>query len=547
MIDQNNDILELNPENLEKSLLQFNYFPFTHEQREEMPPIFGSEMLTKEVSREIQKVGLSKFRKENGFDVVSFKRTRHPGIPRILGIPHPKAYVDLVSIITENWNENISTKCQSENSILDFEIQSDFRIIVHNYNSRAIDNSVESTKADVDFGSAYRIKTDIANFYRSIYSHSLPWALIGIDKAKKNRDSSCWFNKIDKHTRICQRNETKGITIGPATSSIISEMILFPVDEHLRECGYRFYRYIDDYTAFTDDRNEADKFLFDLAKKLEEYALHLNPKKTSISEMPIQNAEKWVVEMNQVLALATSHETLEEEPRHGKLNYRQARLIIDKAILLGHENPDGSVAKYAFSAIIDTGVIDDETEKYVEDYLLKYSFYYPSLIPLIHRWLQKYPYRIHIGDRIFSILKKSVRSGNSDNIVWCIFYLIKNDAYYRDEVIDLAIDEQSSIVLLMAYVYAVSFRQNTEKIENWAKDLVERFYNGDVIEYDLDKHWIVLYQLFLDGKIEQPYKSQEDQKVFSILKKNNISFVDYDSKQLKTFARSVFERVPFTR
>ncbi|MFP3360814.1 RNA-directed DNA polymerase, partial [Planococcus sp. SIMBA_143] len=85
----------------------------------------------------------------------------------------------------------------------------------------------------------YRVRTDIANFYKSIYSHSLPWALIGIAEAKGNRGSSHWYNKIDKATRISQRNETKGITIGPATSSILSEIILFPVDAHLRCKGYR--------------------------------------------------------------------------------------------------------------------------------------------------------------------------------------------------------------------------------------------------------------------------------------------------------------------
>jgi hypothetical protein len=68
--------LELNRENLQKGLLQYNYFPFTHDQKEEMPPIFNSESLTKEVADKLRAVGLSAHRKKYGFDVMTFKRTR---------------------------------------------------------------------------------------------------------------------------------------------------------------------------------------------------------------------------------------------------------------------------------------------------------------------------------------------------------------------------------------------------------------------------------------------------------------------------------------
>jgi hypothetical protein len=490
MSNGSDEPLELSPENLRDCLLRYNYFPFTHEQKEEMPPIFGSQMLISEVAEKIGAIGLSAFRKRNGYDSTHFKRTRHPGVPRILGIPHPKAYVDLVSVICKNWTDNILNRCQSENSVLTFEIQSDFRLIVHSYNSHSIDNSAESTNSDIDFGSNYRVRTDIANFYRSIYSHSLPWALVGIPTAKQNIENRQeWYNEIDRATRISQRNETKGITIGPATSSILSEIILFPVDAHLRERGYRFYRYIDDYTCFVKDRDEADQFLIELSRKLEEYSLHLNAKKTEISAMPIPHAERWVVEMNQILSLAASPDKGSE----GGLNYRQLRLIIDKAILLNDENPDGSVAKYAFAAILEIGISDEASEKFVEDALLKYAFYYPSLVPVLYRWLQRYSFRFEIGDRLYSILEKSFRSGHSDNIVWCIFMLIRADMQYREDVIKKSIEDQSPMVILMAYVYAKSHGESIDDIQKWAMTYLGRFRNKEIVEHDLDQYWIVLY------------------------------------------------------
>lgn len=527
--------LKLNPDNLRICLLQYNFFPFTHEQREEMPPIFGSEQFTPEIAEKITNIGLSKFRSRSGFDLASFKRTRHPGVPRILGIPHPKAHADLVNTISSNWTEQISSKCQSENSILQFEIQDDYRLIVHKYNSHSIDNVAESKDPAVDFGSNYRVRTDIANFYKSIYSHSLPWALVGTAQAKRERGSNLWYNQLDSAARLSQRNETKGITIGPATSSILSEIVLFPVDSHLRNKGYRFYRYIDDYTAFTKDRDEADRFLTDLSKMLEEYGLQLNAKKTVITEMPVPNAEKWVVEMNQILSLA-SQDTASEPPG---LVYRQVRLIIDKAILLSDENPDGSVAKYAFSAILDMGIADEDTEKYVEDALLKYAYYYPTLVPLLYRWVQKRIFRIEMRDRIYSILDKSFKSGQSDNIVWCMFLLISSDLVYRSEIIDRALQDASPMVILMAYVYAKSHRKTIDPIKAWANSLIDRLRSKEVSEYDLDQYWIVLYQLFLDGEIPQPYTAQEDKKVFDTLKKEKVTFVRYDHKMLNPVWRPI--------
>lgn len=44
--------------------------------------------------------------------------------------------------------------------------------------------------------------------------------------------------------------------------------------------------------------------------------------------------------------------------------------------------------------------------------------------------------------------------------------------------------------------------------------------------YELDKQWLLLYQLYLDGKIGNPY-SKEDAafKTFEILKKYNVTFI----------------------
>jgi hypothetical protein len=534
--------LELNRENLQKGLLQYNYFPFTHDQKEEMPPIFNSESLTIEVADKLRERGLSPYRKKYGFDVMTFKRTRHPNIPRILGIPHPKAYVELVNSIMENWDEHLQDACQSESSNLKFEVQADFRIIVHKYNSISIDAGEENQDPSLDFGSSYRIKTDITNFYHSIYSHSLPWALVGHSEAKKKRDGTHWFNIIDRDVRTCQRNETKGITIGPATSSILSEIVLFPVDKALREKGYKFSRYIDDYTAFTETKSKADAFLVDLAKQLERYALNLNPKKTSIVEMPVQNTEKWVIEMNQVLALATPDAIDKDAAEKQGLNYRQLRLIVDKAVSLGSDFPDGSVIKYAFSSILETGVIGEDAETHLQDTLLKYAFYYPSLIPLIYKWIIDSTLHFNIEPRLLHLYKNSLATGQSDNAVWCIYYLFSCiGGTNSNSILADACKDEAPMVMLMGYVYAKQKNLPLTAITDWAKQKIALLKAGEIEEYDIDRYWLLFYQLFFDGVLDSdPYISQEDKKVFSILKKSGVSFVNYDHTDLINPIKKMF-------
>lgn len=532
--------MELNKENLQIGLQQYNYFPFTHDQKEEMPPIFNSEGLNTEISTKLIEVGLSKNRKKSGFDVMPFRRTRHPNIPRIIGIPHPMAYLRLVNTIVENWEENIRPVCQSENSNLQFEIQPDFRILVHSYNAMTIDGDVENHDPSLDFGMSYKVKTDITNFYHSIYSHALPWALVGHQEAKKKRDSSLWFNKLDADTRRCQRNETKGITIGPATSGILSEIILFQVDKAMREKEYNFSRYIDDYTAYTESKTKADKFLVDLSKELERYALNLNPRKTEIREMPIQNASKWVIEMNQLLALAGTSAG-ESADINEKLDFRKLRLIIEKAVLLSIEHPDGSVIKYAFSAILERGVVGEDAEKYLQDNLLKYAFYFPSLIPLIHKWSGSYASRFEINQRLHQLYRHTLQQGQSDNVVWCIYYLLRNIGFDNHKLLSEVCDDEAPMVMLMGYIYAKNKKHELKPIEDWANLKIAHFAASEIDIYDIDRYWLVFYQLYFDGMIDEPpYTDDQDKKVFEVLKKAGLSFINYNHPDLENPIAKIF-------
>ena len=276
------------------ALLQHNYFPMQKKKKEELPPIFNTSFLSIAIADKIYKINYS--RKKNpykGFEQVDYKLTRFNNVPRLLSIPHPKSYIDLCFVLAENWAQYSSIESNAQ-SLIKPKIHKDGRVIIMDYEL----SSVKMKRTiDMFFGKRFIVHADISNFYPSIYSHAIPWALIDIKAAKKDTNTSKWFNKIDMKQRNIKRNETLGVAIGPATSNIVAEIILSKIDEKLKN-DFEYVRFIDDYTCYCETQEKADDFIRKLAEYLNEYKLNLNYKKTYIDPLPVQVNSDWVNDLN---------------------------------------------------------------------------------------------------------------------------------------------------------------------------------------------------------------------------------------------------------
>lgn len=230
---------------------------------EKLSPIFTSEKF----GVWVRKNGINIF-KEHPFSSVKYRLTRNNNAPRIVEIPHPIAYHRLCESIKTNWNR-ISTK------IGEIEDYPDRSMVIpkpNNLNKRLVSMMSYDKRDDEKFlildksaNKKYFVHADIANCYPSIYSHSIPWALVGHQTAKDTMGNKTkWYNKLDFAIRSMQRNETVGIPIGPDTSSLISELVLSRVDKRLEK--YQYLRFIDDYRCYCKSKEEADEFLRSLSK-----------------------------------------------------------------------------------------------------------------------------------------------------------------------------------------------------------------------------------------------------------------------------------------
>src|SRR5690606_2801392 len=119
----------------------------------------------------------------------------------------------------------------------------------------------------------YLAKTDITNFYSSVYTHSVAWAIAGSrETAFEDKKFELFGNKIDKLLQYSNDARTNGIPVGSALSDLIAEILLSWVDEkvslELGDLDFLAVRYKDDYRILCNTEEDAKKILSTISDEL---------------------------------------------------------------------------------------------------------------------------------------------------------------------------------------------------------------------------------------------------------------------------------------
>lgn len=485
------------------ALLKHNYLPTQRKNKEELPPIFNTESFTSEAAHELSALPY-RTGDYKGYDQVDYKLTRFNNIPRILSIPHPLPYANLCLKLFENWDK-INHVTSNPNSQIKPQAYADGRILIMNGYSDSTEKA--SNHINNEFGKHYRVCTDISNCFPSIYTHAVSWGLVGEKAAKKSvNDHAAWFNLIDKHLRSCKRNETLGVAIGPATSNIFIESMLSTVDDFLRK-KYSYTRYIDDYTCSCSDESEAENFLLDLQKEVTKLKLSLNIRKTHIQKLPSTFTDDWVIQLSNYA------------PHDEVISAFDAYRYLDFAVSLSYLHPEASVLKYA-SSIIASKKCEFGDDVKILNYLLNLAFHYPALLPSLSK-LIKSSY-ITLGNDTFDlngtttklnrIVIENARLNRSDGMCWALYFLGIVGAKAAEETVKAVLSSADALAILTLYW---TFKEHKAKVVEFIKSL-----NEDE-PYELDRYWTLLYQLYKEGEINNPYNDE----VFAVMRKFEVSFL----------------------
>jgi len=216
---------------------------------------------------------------------------------------HPAIYVSLVNLICEpeSWAQIIARFREFTDGAVDccslpvmsIDKQSDQATQV-----RSWWQSVEQRSLAYSLEFSHILHTDVTDCYGALYTHTIPWALHGLNKAKEEKDNTSLLgNGIDAHIRASRYGQTNGISQGSILMDFIAESVLGYVDlEITNELGepkdFRILRYRDDYRIFTNNDERAEVILKVISDKLRNVGMKLGVAKTFESTNVVEGSIK---------------------------------------------------------------------------------------------------------------------------------------------------------------------------------------------------------------------------------------------------------------
>ena len=485
-----------------------------------LPPCFTSEDLSSHVPKKLLSLitendgkKLNKILNGSRHDFIRYESLRAIKIPRQMGIPHPESYIVQCLALKRHW-EKIKKHCakpQTSVSRIFAKKTSSKRIFRMNYKGKErFKNEAEDIQSMM--GVYYAVLVDISNYFSSIYTHSIPWAMHGRNRCKNNHSVSLAGNFLDTATRITRDGQTNGILTGPDTSNVISEIILTQIDNKMIKKKYnQFSRHIDDYIFYAETHAEAEDFIRELGMQLREYELILNSRKIEILPMPLPTKETWVRELN----------SFRLPPKGAIVRFGTVRSLMDLALKLAHTAETDAVLNYAIKMVPKR--LDSRAKRLFVQQAVNLTLLYPYLAPI----LDEHVFDKHRYNGIEKVIRKfceqlleiGIQRIYSDAIAYALYYSLKYDlqlSTLRDKFREIInIDDCLSDVLLLEYAKHHKIKNIQEAIRRRANKLK----GMDTREKDC--FWLLIYQMWNEKTLnaeDQPFLAKLKRKKFEFLK-----------------------------
>jgi len=222
---------------------------------------------------------------------------------RPLELIHPAIYISLVNEICDpdHWMyikkrfsefEAGAVDCCSA-PVMSLDNQTDVATQIRSWWQR-----VEQRSLIYSLEFSHILHTDVTDCYGSLYTHSISWALHGLEDAKKNKGkNSLLGDRIDSYIRAGRYGQTNGISQGSVLMDFVAEIVLGYVDEQISsELGnptdFRVLRYRDDYRIFANSDDRAEQILKVISDKLRPGGMRLGVSKTLLSRNVVEGAIK---------------------------------------------------------------------------------------------------------------------------------------------------------------------------------------------------------------------------------------------------------------
>jgi len=427
---------KLEPSDVGIWLLQSGFYP----EQYVLPPCFDSKSL--KLNEECYIKNIKKLNYNQAEELITISYPKSTMTDRVFGIMHPKYYHDIVWYIVKNWQSIIDHLFNENTKIYSYS----FPIPVSKNkkgevtclrSGRMIYMFLEMAEKDLVADShrfKYILHTDITNFYGSIYTHTIGWALYTKEVARNNmynfKDYPCLA--VDKLVYYSNDLCTNGIPIGPALSDLIAEIVLVSIDRKCSDvlCDIEFVgvRYKDDYRFLCKSEADAKQILKTLQESLREFRLNVNESKSTILTLPDGIYRKWTSEYY--------HYSLR---RFLKINFTQFEYTIRAILQIDEKFPGTGVIDRFLSELFSKKqkmkLILQNTNLRIRTYSLLLQLRerrpksYAFILAIIEAILTKYPDDIELFEYVKETMNERYKElSNSKNemdfeLLWTAYFL----------------------------------------------------------------------------------------------------------------------------
>jgi hypothetical protein len=457
-------------------------------------------------------------------ELCRYNYARPNSLRRKLGIPNPIPQYNLSLDIEQNW-------ATLANHLAKSKISLSTPTALQGSNYRALQpkvdlNKIQFRRASIYAVSKYVAVADISNFYSSIYTHSIAWALHTKRVSKKKRFSNQLIgNSIDKRVGQTQDGQTLGIPTGPDSSFLIGEIILSAIDAQLpRQLKKHSYRHVDDYEFGCKTYAEAEQSISILQELLTDFELELNPTKTKIVELPIPINEPWVRKLKSF--------------QFGKGKHQRTKLIdyFSVAFESFKDYRSDSVLRYAVSATGSTLFHKSAWDTY-QNLLFQCLLAESGTAPFVTEQLlrhQKAGYKIdkvHLSQAIEQLILKYAPLGYSSEVSGAIWLGLVFKLRFSLKAVEALRRMQDSVVAIMTLdAQAKGLISNSFDFPDWRTLMHVDELRGT--------HWLLAYEANVKGWLPSvgggDHVSQNSN--FRFLKTQGVEF--YDSSLSDQIAQS---------
>lgn len=443
---------------------------------------------------------------------------------RVLGIPNPIIFYNQAYEIVQNWTE-----------IQEF-IDKSYLSVTHPTFSSSAWRAIVCRAEPPDYprlrtlhraNGRYLLIADIQQFYPSIYTHSIPWAIHSKVIAKDQKNNfNLLGNRLDKWAQRSQDGQTRGIPIGPDTSRILGEILLTRIDLELehRIGTTKGFRAVDDYELTFRSHSEAENALGVLQSILSEYELQLNNEKTCIRELPVPMSDTWPERLRNFQIRDSPATQIRDLIDYFSLAFELARLY-----------PDKSVLRYAITRVSSETLLSTTWLTY-QDLLIQSTLAEPGTLKNVLSELSKYRQQGYLieKDKIQEALDDLILGhqplNHGSEIAWAIWTAINLEIpLSRSSSDKLSNIEDPLIPLLALHARSKGLISNDLNVTNWSSLMKTEELWG--------QNWLLAYEANIKGWL--PSADTNDHinadPCFSFLKAQGVSFYNEKADSIKTF------------